>query len=380
MPLVPLSGPSVSLMETLRAEHISQTDTQQAIDHFLKMCALSTVEDRQLQFDQLLSIVDESAAGPACFLSVVCGALLEQGAKPGRMGEIIHRLLEEIIPVASNLAREYQRHETLAVTGRPTSSTTTPTEKEADESFDRFEVETFERLSQSLPMAREAWDRLGTIWPACVALYSLDVAARLQARTFLPVLRSLMDLHEGAYWLESLLPVLDQEPLVVIDPALQIGITATMTGVADNFQLQTLLMDVFPRRWFERRRVSPSALDVVTGAGPQQSSEQIRGRWNLYTGHAIDHRGQIAPASLLNATHWIWGEGAPSEIPVIDGHRVILLGTPAYIRTWQCSRRFRSLKASIDNIRKIDTTEVGNWLTRLASTPSEKMGGEAKPE
>ena len=95
MSLVPLSGPAVILMETLEAERVEQAAAQRAIDQFLQACSALSTEERQGQFDGLLSIVDELPTGPACFLSVVCGALLEQGVWPGRMGEVIHRRLEE---------------------------------------------------------------------------------------------------------------------------------------------------------------------------------------------------------------------------------------------------------------------------------------------
>jgi len=46
-----------------------------------------------------------------------------------------------------------------------------------------------------------------------------------------------------AHWLEGLAMVLDDEPLVVLDPASGRGYRLTMSGVGDNFQLHTLLAD-----------------------------------------------------------------------------------------------------------------------------------------
>jgi hypothetical protein len=88
-----------------------------------------------------------------------------------------------------------------------------------------------------------------------------------------------------------------------------------MSGVADNFQLHTLVMDALPadrpRLGRHRRRVSASAAAIARGAGPQQSDETIIGSWNLYTYRAL-RDGRLPPADDLSAKDsWIWNEGIP---------------------------------------------------------------------
>jgi len=354
-------------METLEAERVEQADAQRAIDQFLRACSVLNAEDRQVQFDGLLSIVDELPTGPACFLSVVCGALLEQGAWPGRMGEVIHRRLEEVLPQASYLVRECQKRELAKVP----LQTTFANHAEEDAYFERVElvgVQAFEEISNAHPMTRDAWNQMGALWPACVALYSLDVAARVRGRAFLPVLEPLASRHEGAHWLQKLLPVLDQEPLLVIDPTKQTGITAQMSGVADNFQLQTLLMDAFPRGWIEGRRVSQSAVDVAIGVGPQQTNETITGRWTFYQASALSPEGKLHSAQDKNSTPYrIRGEGSPSDILVIDGRRVILIGPASDKRTWPSVRLFRNLRASLNEVQVLDKAGVRDWIRQLTA-------------
>jgi len=364
MSLVPLTGPAVLLMDALRAERVTQADTRQAIDRFLRACTPLPSDERQSQFDQLLSIVDESPTGPACFLAVVCGALLEQGAWPGRMGEVIHRLLDEILPQAAYLARECLKREQATI--QPQSIFSTDKEEDAYyERLDEVSLQVFEVASTANPNAREAWDHLEALWPACIALYSRDVAARVRGRAFLPVIAPLADRHEGGHWLLQILPVLDQEPLLVIDPARRVGIAAKMSGVVDNFQLQTLLMDTIPRRWYERRRVSRSAVEVAIGVGPQGTDETITGRWNLYQATAIGPTGRLPKTPDEAVPHWLWGEGVPSDIAVIDGHRIVLLGPATYSRSWQSLRLFRNLRAQLDEVRVLDPASITAWLQRL---------------
>jgi hypothetical protein len=48
---------------------------------------------------------------------------------------------------------------------------------------------------------------------------------------------------QSAKWVHGLSVVLDDEPLVALDPASRRGFLLTMSGVGDNFQLHTLLAD-----------------------------------------------------------------------------------------------------------------------------------------
>lgn len=370
MPLVPLSGPAEILMASLRVERVAQADAQRAIEQFLRTCAGLADEARQIQFDSLLGVVDESPTGPACFLSVVCGALLEQGAAPGRMGAIVHRLLGELLPPASYLIRECQKREAAA-----TPLTRPLTADEADEFRSQRQAELFEEVSAGNPLARDAWDQLGAFWPAGVATYSRDVAARVKAREYLPLVNSLAERHEGGHWLQRLLPVLDHEPLVVIDPARSTGIVAKMSGVADNFQLHTLLMQHFPRRWYERSRVSDSAVAVASGLGPQQTDELITGHWNLYQAAALGPDGRLAATLKQDTQHWIWGEGTPSDIAVVNGHRVVLLGPPSYVRTWPSVRLFGSLPAGLHEVQRLDKAGVRAWVGQLLAALSRSPTG-----
>ena len=362
MPLVPLTGSAAILMEALRVERVAQADAERAVDRFLRACTPLSTDERQGQFDQLLGVLEESPTGPACYLAVVCGALLERGAWPGRMGEIVHRRLEEILPKAADLAREHRKLEEAQVSSLPiTSSDLTQDEEER---IKRWSFKLFNEACKANPAAQEAWDLFEVFWPACVAVFSCDVAARIRARVFLPVLAPLVDRHEGAFWLCKLLPVLDQEPIVVLDPAKSLGFTAKMSGVVDNLQLQALLMDTFPRGWGEGRRVSAKALAVVTGAGPQHIPEKIRGCWNLYQASALGSDGTLRSLDDV-ANRWTWGEGVPTDIEVVDGHRVVLLGPPSHVDRWSVSRCFKALKAGLDEVRVLDKPEVQQWVQRL---------------
>ena len=55
---------------------------------------------------------------------------------------------------------------------------------------------------------------------------------------------------------------------------------------------------------------------------------RIQGRFNL-----VDGYGQ-----------WIWNEGKPADIPLLDGRRVVVLDPPPYLRTWNIGRSFPMMR------------------------------------
>jgi hypothetical protein len=207
------------------------------------------------------------------------------------------------------------------------------------------------------PQARAFLER---VWPDIIELCSVDPSARAALADLQDSVAALGEEHEGAHWIGIILAVLHDEPFVAIEPDTQTGIIGRMSGVVDNFQLHTLLMEDVPGK---ARRVSPSAAAIARGLGPQTSDETIVGAWNLYTFRGL-RGGSLPEADDTGASDvWIWNEGTPSDIPLLDGHRVILLGPPGYERSWAAQRTFPNLPATL-NATPLEASEVDEWLTR----------------
>ena len=175
-------------------------------------------------------------------------------------------------------------------------------------------------------------------WREVIVLCAEDPAARAELRD---LRAQLGEASDGEYWVGVMLGVLHEEPFVALEPEQRRGIVGAMSGVADNFQLHTLLMDAFGL-------ATVNAAAVALGDGPQQTEESIVGAWDM-----CDHVGD-----------WIWGEGVPADIPVLDGHRVIVLRPPSYSRTWQSQRTFDVLAAGL-SARPLEPGEYQEWLARL---------------
>lgn len=223
---------------------------------------------------------------------------------------------------------------------------------------DVFAARAFLNAIVSDPPDRAAVADFETSWGALIADLSVDPPARTALADLAPAIAARADDLDGAHWVAQLLTVLHEEPFVAIEPTTGAALIGHFSGVADNFELHTLLMDEMP----PASRVSPSVSATARGDGPQMIDETVTGAWNLYT-YAALRDGQLPEE--VRREHWIWNEGAPRDIPKVDGHRVVLLGPPAYERTWNAGRTFEPLRALL-NARTLDDEETAAWLRRIS--------------
>ncbi len=64
----------------------------------------------------------------------------------------------------------------------------------------------------------------------------------------------------------------------------------------------------------------------------------------------VDARGQ-----------WIWHEARPGDIPVVNGHRVIVLDPSPYGRTWNAGRAYPYLTANC-TVEPMTDAEAAGWM------------------
>ncbi|MFF7453497.1 hypothetical protein [Kitasatospora sp. NPDC008115] len=123
--------------------------------------------------------------------------------------------------------------------------------------------------------------------------------------------------------LRYLAATLDDEPLLVLHRPSGTGYLLRMDGLTDNFQLHTLLAEA-----------------LIGGGhlpGDRPDPEVValsRTRW-------LDGRRFIATGAFnLVAPDggWIWHEGMPESIPVVDGVRTLVLDPQPFERSWAAGR------------------------------------------
>ena len=291
---------------------------------------------------------------PAGVTSRVVGAMIEAGHDPRPARPAMLGALQQTLPVCASLAEQAR-----AEIGEPPEDLD---EDEAEEWLVERAAEALNEAAARRPAAAIAWQRLHEVWPGAIALFSVDPEARAEAQDLAPIAERVEDVHEAAGWLRAMLTVLHDEPYVALEPGTRTGIIGRMSGIVENFQLNTLLMDEFPR---DAPRVSKAAVAVARGEGPQQIDETVTGVWNLFTYEALQPGGTLPDPADISLSHtWIWNEGMPSDIPLLDGHRVILLGPAAYSRHWQAQRMFLKLPARL-TADLLGEDAVKQWLAKI---------------
>ena len=152
------------------------------------------------------------------------------------------------------------------------------------------------------------------------------------------------------------LGVLDDEDLIVVHRDSGEGFEFTMSGVADNFQLHTLLAErlVTPGH-VPGEPPSPEAVAACLGQSPDAPREyEVKETFNLVAADGT----------------WNWREGAPKDIPVVDGARLLVLDPPLHDRTWPAARAFAGMAAELVLERRISEDGVKHWMTH--APPAEK--------
>jgi hypothetical protein len=299
----------------------------------------------------------------AAFLAVICGCLIERGADPAPVQDVLLQRLRELLPRCTAFV-DRCRAEMGGTDGA--SDEGKDAEEDADEQEEQFGA-VAERLAPAHPDEAAAWSALEFSWPSAIALFSTSASARAQARDLREPAGHISEFHPGGHWIELILSVLADEPLLVIEPSTRLGLSAKMTGVVDNFQLNMLLMDSFPTPDGKpQRRISRQAADIARGLGPQSIQQTVTGAWNLYTCQAL--RPDRTLPGGMESDHWVWNEGRPEDIPVFEAHRVVLLGPAAYSRGWRAQRMYAALRADLANLRLLTPAEVDDWLSRIAAS------------
>ncbi|MFD1367931.1 hypothetical protein [Actinoplanes sichuanensis] len=164
---------------------------------------------------------------------------------------------------------------------------------------------------------------------------------------------AMTDHADAAPWMFGLLQVLDDEPFLVIHRPTGRAFRLTVSGVGDNFQLHTLLAATLigdpAQGLIEGTRPAPAWIAAATDGPEMQPSGGVRGQFELFG--ADGER--------------IWGEGRPADIPVLEGHRVVVLDKPSYARSWNTGRVYPLMHPEITLDRKLPESEAATWLSRI---------------
>lgn len=295
----------------------------------------------------------------AGMIALFCGALVERGLGPSiAIGPILDRLESQVAPDAiAFVAACREVGEESPPSGDDTPDETGPVERHG------------ERISELMPVESASFRALEPFSMAAVAMLARSPESR-KASWSRAGLRASLDELGGQYghagWLWTMMQVLDDEPILVLHPGEHRGFRARISGLADNFQLHTLLADALVDRGLQARRPTPAEVAAARDAEVGEDGPIAAGSFNLWTWRGLGPDGTLPEPRSLSA-HWIWNEGVPADIPPFEGTRVVLLGPPPYERSWTAGRKFPPMTGDLRVEGELTTDELEDLLGRIAS-------------
>ncbi|WP_328406905.1 hypothetical protein [Nocardia sp. NBC_00403] len=286
---------------------------------------------------RLAAVLEDVPLGGRADIAVMIGYCVEVGADPVSCAPPVLANLAEVLDGAMELIEQVSAIKDLEL----------PDPEDIDEESELLGL-MFETFG---PQATLSWL---TLSPWVTA--SLSMLQRKAVRQGLGPIRELLTQRYQAYLeasgsdgkdIDYALLVLDDEPLIALDRDTGTGYRLRMSGIADNFQLQTLLGDA-----------------LIGGghlAGESPSAEAVA------VSRDSDGRVPTVVSFLFHAPDGtrIWNEGTPSDIPVIDGARLLVLDEMPYPHHFPALRYFPSMLAELELDRALSPTECATWFAHV---------------
>ncbi|MEV0533354.1 hypothetical protein [Kitasatospora sp. NPDC050463] len=297
---------------------------------------------------RLAALLPDTPPFPRAQLAMMVGACVERGADPVACADQVLAGLRGALSGALLLMERWKE----------TGGGDLPDPDEDDPGLAHARIEDPDRLDEwHAQRAVVGWWTLHLWQMASFAVYS-HAAVRTAARAcgVTDVLLELIDRYgEGPHGLKGLVHLaktLDDEPLLVLDRPSGTGYLLRMDGLTDNFQLHTLLADV-----------------LIGGGhlpGPPQDPEVVA----LSRTAELDGRRRVTAYGSFNLVApdgtWIWNEGTPGDIPVVDGVRTLVLDPQAYERSWSAGRFIQQVPGDLRLERVLAPAEAADRLSRVA--------------
>ncbi|MET8448040.1 hypothetical protein [Streptomyces sp. NPDC005209] len=287
---------------------------------------------------RLAALLTEVPPGPRGTIAVVVGACVERGADPAACAPHVFEGLAETLAGVQEFSERWS-----ATRGGDHPD---PEEEPAPDVFDRVG-----------PRAALSWLTLPQWEMASVAMLNhAAVRTALDDDRRTELFRALRAAEEASghdfKCLAHALLVLDDEPLVVLHRPTGTGYALRMSGLGDNFQLHTLLADVLVGGGHVPGR-APSAEEAAV-CRDQPGQVHTTGSFNLVT-----------PTG-----EWVWNEGTPSDIPLVDGVRLLVLDPPPYERSRPAGRFFPHMTGALVLERVLAPEEAGHLLAGCVTKDS----------
>jgi len=309
--------------------------------------------------EDLLPLVRD-ASGVVTTLAILAGACVEWGGSPVPLSDVLPRRAVNAMVGCSVFPRLWR----MVSGGQPLPRERPDTEvvrQVADYAVSHG------RNANAYAIVAEAWfDVIEWINPLITCMGHREFRSALPAEVVTEVREAAAaiaavqgdwlaeDTTSRAHFLEGLAIVLDDEPLIVLDPASGRGFRLTMGGVGDNWQLHTLLAD---------RLCGPDGVPGLEPPRPDWVAEA--------TDAPLVSRSPADPVlrrfRLYDGTgRYVYPEGRPADIGAVEGTRVLVLHPPNGSFGWSNARVYEGMKPTLTLDAVLAPAEASAWLGRIA--------------
>jgi hypothetical protein len=291
-------------------------------------------------------------------LAITGGALVESGASPRAFGEAMLAALPSVLEAARRFANQ-------CLAG-------------VDPEEERVAEEDTVGFIDGVPIARARFqahladDRVG----ACAVAYLREwvlptVACLTRDRALLARFtrdERLVGLaaalgESEASWLTKLASTQLDAPWRVVCVDVGRAFEVRVDGVCSNFELHALVADALVERGVPGNRNPRDVLDVVRGLSDEAERTYVEGVFEMFVPAALEALTRPERQSPLKLT--VWNEGAPTDVPVFEGRRTVLVTAPVWKRTWNGGRPFSALRAAVTVERELSGDEHAALLARM---------------
>jgi hypothetical protein len=294
----------------------------------------------------------EADGRAAQVLSLALGALVEGGASPEHAWPTIARDLPESLERATRFARAC-------------------TERAGTPHVDTAMESCFADVAVERPRDAAAWLGLPARCLAAVACLTRSRAVRKKARATDALARTAYPLEDAVAevgFLSLALSVADGEPLLVVHPSSRRAVRVVASEVATNVELFVLLADALVGKGktalLSGKRPDARAVASIRGRGStgRRRAPAVRLPFDALAWPALRPDGTLDPEDHEQEIPFA---AVPSQIPLFDGERVVLLRDPTQKDMITAEPTFDALRPTVTVKQRVGEEETGKLLAAM---------------
>jgi len=346
-------------VESACAKDRALEDTRSAIRAVLEAAQTAGDAARDAALARLsTAIAQANDLEHAAATALACGALVEEGASPTIALSAILERLPRTFGDALHFVEACREDD------------------DANEGDERNCIERCgAHISTEMPSEARAFRSLENLCLPAVAMLSRSKDARkslANRESLLSLAAPLRDWSSAVHFFAMMLEVLDDEPLIALHPRTRRGYALSISGIADGFQLHTLLADALlgdpANGLLEGTRPDPLVVATAKGEPTLFAPPPANGTFNLVQWYGLGREDDSAT--------WFYNEAIPGDLAHFEGVRTVLLADPPYERSWNADRVFSGMQAEAVVVEMLSPDDVAARLRRMAAAEREEDDSE----